>query len=74
MMQMLKQGIIIFDQKHPFFFDICYQYDSPEKKDISLEDRILILFPNITMFKTGPAFTLHYECYLYEIRTVRAAP
>ena len=32
MMQMLKQGINIFDQKHPFYIDICHQYDSPEKK------------------------------------------
>ena len=53
MMAMLEQGINIFDPKNPFYTDICYPYDSPEKKDISLEDRLLVFFPNISLCDPG---------------------
>ena len=53
MMKMLEQGINIFDPKDPFYTDICFPYDSPEKKDISLEDRLLIYFPNISLCDPG---------------------
>ena len=53
LLKMLEQGINIFDPKDPFFTDICYPYDSPEKKDISLEDRLLVYFPNISLCDEG---------------------
>ena len=53
MMEMLEQGINIFDPKSPFYTDICFPYDSPEKKDISLEDRLLVYFPNISLCDPG---------------------
>ena len=53
MKKMLEQGINIFDPKDPFYTDICYPYDAPEKKDISLEDRLLIYFPNISLCDEG---------------------
>ena len=53
MKEMLEQGINIFDPQDPFYTDICYPYDSPEKKDISLEDRLLIYFPNVSLCDPG---------------------
>ena len=53
MMAMLEQGINIFDPKDPFYTDICYPYDSPVKKDISLEDRLLTFFPNVSLCDPG---------------------
>ena len=47
--KLIEQGINIFNVSDPFFQDICYHFDSPIKKDITLKDRILSFYPNITL-------------------------
>ena len=47
--QLLKQNIDVFNPKDNFYSDICYKFDSPNNKDISLKDRLLIIYPNITL-------------------------
>ena len=45
-----EQDINIFNLSSPFYKDICYHFDSPvEGKDISLKDRIILYYPNITL-------------------------
>ena len=44
-----KQNINIFNLSNEFFNDICYQYESPTDKDITLKDRILYYYPNISL-------------------------
>ena len=44
-----KQNINVFNLTHVFYTDICYHFDSPINKDISLKDRILLCFPNISL-------------------------
>ena len=43
----------MFNLSSDFYTDICFYYDSPIKKDISLKDRIKIFFPNITLCENG---------------------
>ena len=47
------QGINIFDLNHPFFTDICYDFDNPLKKDIPLNSRIKDLFPDVSVCDKG---------------------
>ena len=47
------QGINIFDSSDPFFQDICFHFDSPSGKDITLKDRILDYNQNITLCDAG---------------------
>jgi len=44
-----KQDINIFNLSSEFYTDICYIFDSPLKKDITLKDRLLLYYPNITL-------------------------
>ena len=44
-----EQGINIFNSSDPFFQDICFHFESPIKKDITLKDRILSFYPDITL-------------------------
>ena len=48
-----KQKIDIFNQTNEFYTDICYDFESPNGKDVVLKDRLLIFFPNITLCDTG---------------------
>ena len=48
-----SQGINIFDINHPFYTDICYDFDNPLKKDIPLNDRIKDIFPNASLCDEG---------------------
>jgi hypothetical protein len=50
---MLKQNIDIFNLKGNFYTDICFHFDSPLNKDITLKDRFLLFFPNITLCENG---------------------
>ena len=45
----IYQGINISNIDGPFYQDICFHFESPIKKDITLKDRILDLFPNISL-------------------------
>ena len=48
-MNLIEQNIDIFNLSSNFYTDICFHFDSPIDKDITLKDRILIFFPNITL-------------------------
>ena len=50
---LLKQGINIFDINSDFFTDICYDFDNPLKKDITLNDRIKAVYHNATLCDKG---------------------
>ena len=51
--QMADQNIDIFDLSSDFYTDICFHYNSPIDKDITLKDRITLFFPNITLCENG---------------------
>ena len=48
-----EQGINIFDKNDPFYTDICYDFDNPYEKDITLNDRIKDLYPNVSLCDEG---------------------
>ena len=50
---MIDQNIDIFNLSHSFYTDICFHFDSPINKDITLKDRITLFFPNITLCENG---------------------
>ena len=48
-----NQGINIFDKNHPFFKDLCYDYENNLKKDIPLSRRIKDIYPNVSLCDEG---------------------
>ena len=48
-----QQNIDIFNISDEFYTNICYNFISPNGKDIPLKDRILTYFPNITLCEDG---------------------
>ena len=50
---LIEQGIDIFNISHEFYNDICFIFDSPNGKDITLKDRMLTYYPNITLCDDG---------------------
>ena len=50
---LISQGINIFDLNDPFYTDLCYDFDNPMKKDIPLNDRIKILYPDVELCDDG---------------------
>ena len=48
-----EQKIDIFNLSGSFYTDICYHFDSPNKKDVPLKDRILSFYPNISICDKG---------------------
>ena len=53
MIYLTEQGINIFDLNDAFFTDICFHFNSPTKKDMTLKDRLLDFFPNVTLCDPG---------------------
>ena len=47
--KLAKQNINIFDKFNEFYYDICFNYESPNGKDIPLKDRLKEFYPNITL-------------------------
>ena len=47
------QGVDVFDSSGAFYTDICYDFDSPIDRDITLEDRLETYFPNISLCDSG---------------------
>ena len=50
---LISQGINIFDLNHPFYTDICYDFENPMKKDIPLSERIKTLYPDVELCDEG---------------------
>ena len=48
-----QQDINIFNLSDEFYTDICYHFESPNGKDITLSDRIKTFYPNITLCDSG---------------------
>ena len=48
-----QQNKDVFNLSSDFYKDICYYFESPIKKDISLKDRVKIFFPNISFCENG---------------------
>ena len=44
----LNKDINVYDRDHPFFTDICYQYDYKGDKDMILEDRVNMYYQDIS--------------------------
>ena len=63
-----EQNIDIFNLSGSFYTDICYHFESPNKKDVPLKDRILSFYPNISFCDDGCIYngvnleTLKAEC------------
>ena len=53
MKSLIDQGINLFDPNDPFFNDVCFHFESPSKRDITLKDRILTFYPNISLCDPG---------------------
>ena len=53
LLHLTGQNINIFNLSSDFYTDICYHYESNLDKDVALQDRILIYFPNITLCEGG---------------------
>ena len=47
------QNIDIFNKSSGFFTDLCYHFESPCNKDVALNDRLLVYYPNITLCDSG---------------------
>jgi len=48
-----QQDINIFNLSDEFYTDICYNFVSPNGKDVPLKDRIKAFYPNITLCDSG---------------------
>ena len=48
-----NQGINVFNLSDNFYNDICFHFESPNRRDIPLKDRISIFYPNITLCDKG---------------------
>jgi hypothetical protein len=48
-----QQNIDVFNRSSGFFTDLCYHFESPCNKDVALNDRLLVYYPNITLCDSG---------------------
>ena len=49
-------GIDIYNPTHEFFNNICYEFESSDGKDITLEDRRKDIFQNVTFCQEGCSY------------------
>ena len=55
-------GIDIFDPNSEFFNNLCYQYDSQNQKDITIDDRRTDIYQNVSFCQEGCTYEgLDYE-------------
>ena len=52
-MTLVNQGINIFNESDNFYTDLCYDYNYSTDKDIALQDRKKLFYPNITLCDSG---------------------
>ena len=52
-LDLINQGINVFNVSDEFYTDICYHYNSPIGKDVPIKARISAFFPNITLCEKG---------------------
>ena len=51
-----EQGIDVFTARDEFFNDICHPYDSPDGRDIIINDRRTYIFQNVTFCQVGCSY------------------
>ena len=77
LISLVNQGINIFNTSDRFYTDICYDYNFETNKDIALQDRLKLFFPNISLCDDGcnqtevnlEKMTAHCECEFNDIKT-----
>ena len=52
-LNLINQGINVFNISDDFYTDICYHYESPNGKDVPLKARLKAFFPNVTLCEPG---------------------
>ena len=52
-LNLIEQGINVFNVSDAFYTDICSHYKSPNGKDVPLKARLTAFFPNITLCENG---------------------
>ena len=52
-LNLIKQGINIFNASDDFYTDLCYHFESPNGKDVPIKVRLKAFFPNITLCEEG---------------------
>ena len=53
MVFLTDQNIDIFNSSGEFYTDICFEFDSPIERDITLADRLETFFPNVSLCDVG---------------------
>ena len=53
MIHLIEQGINIFNSTNEFFTNLCYEYDLKNDKDIALQDRLKLFYPNLSLCDPG---------------------
>ena len=53
MVYLTEQNIDIFDSEGAFYTDICYEFESPINRDVTLEDRLETFYPNVSLCDDG---------------------
>ena len=48
-----NQNVDIFNISNEFYTDICFHFESPNKRDVVIRDRIQTYYPNITLCDSG---------------------
>ena len=48
-----NQNVDIFNISNEFYTDICFHFESPNKRDVVIKDRIQTYYPNITLCDSG---------------------
>ena len=48
-----KQGIDVFNISDRFYNDLCFHFESPNDRDVPMKDRIIHVYPNITLCEEG---------------------
>ena len=52
-LKLAQQDINFFNKSSEFYNDICFHFESPNGRDMTLRDRILEFYPNITLCNEG---------------------
>ena len=53
MIHLIEQGVNIFNITNEFFTNLCYEYDLKSDKDIALQDRLKLFYPNLSLCDPG---------------------
>ena len=56
-LKLSKQNINVFNKSSDFYNDICFNYESPNGKDIPLKDRLKEFYPDIILCDEGCLIT-----------------